>query len=202
MKIILNKKPFDHIIIEDFYSSEQLKLIWRETEFLFDKLGGPEITRAATEEGGKIRKKSGKGIFIDEVYIRRDVSDILKITRKPFDCKELHEEIGKMDSVYFDLFKKINWDSTMLQYYDEGDYYKQHDDAAFFTAIYTFHKEPKCFEGGDLHFGTYDYTIPNRNNQFVLFPSIISHGVTEVKMKKVGYMNGRFSIANLIFWKL
>jgi len=202
MKIIANKKPFDHILIKDFYSKEELKLIWRENEFVFDKLGDPEATRAAMEDDGEGRKKSGRGIFLDEVYGRREFSDILRITRKTFNCEELDEEIEKMGSVYFNLFRKTNWDSTMLQYYEEGDYYKQHDDSAFFTAIYTFYKEPKCFDGGDLYFEKYDYTLPIRNNQLILFPSIVSHGVNEVTMKKPGYMNGRFSIAHLIYWKL
>lgn len=202
MKIIANKKPFDHILIKDFYSKEELKLIWRETEFIFEKLGDANSTRAAMEEDGETRKKSGKGIFLDDVYSRREFSDLLNITRKPFHCEEIRSEIEKMNSIFFEYFRKTNWDSTMLQYYEDGHYYKQHIDESIFTAIYTFYKEPKCFDGGDLYFEKYDYTLPIRNNQLILFPSIVSHGVTEVTMKKPGYMHGRFSIANLIFWKL
>lgn len=201
MKIISSKKPFDHILIRDLYSKEELKLMWRETEFLFEKLGDENATSAATDEAGS-RKKSGKGVFLDDVYKTRAVSDLLNISRKIFHCEEMNNEIEKMNSIFFEYYKKTNWDSTMLQYYEDGHYYKQHVDESIFTAIYTFYKEPKCFDGGDLYFEKYDYTLPIRNNQLILFPSIVSHGVTEVTMKKPGYMNGRFSIANLIFWKL
>jgi hypothetical protein len=202
MKITVNKKPFEHLIIKEIYSKEELKLIWKETEFLFDKLGDENETSAALEEDGETRKKSGKGIFLDDVYKRRDFSDLLNITRKIFHDEEVKKSIVELNSPMFNMFKKTNWDSTMLQYYEEGNYYKQHQDESFFTAIYTFYKEPKKFEGGDLHFEEYNYTLPIRNNQLILFPSIVSHGVTEVQMKQPGYMNGRVSIANLIYWKL
>lgn len=201
MKILATKKPFDHILIKDLYSKEELKLFWRETEFLFDKLGDENMTHAATEEDGT-RKKSGRGVFLDDVYKNRAVSDLLNISRKIFHDQEIKTAIEDTNSMYFELFQKINWDSTMLQYYEDGHYYKQHVDESIFTAIYTFYKEPKCFDGGDLYFEKYDHTLPVRNNQLILFPSIVSHGVTEVTMKKPGYMHGRFSIANLIFWKL
>ena len=201
MKIISTKKPFDHVLIEDFYSKDEIKLFWKETEFLFDKLGDENATHAATEEDGA-RKKSGKGVFLDDVYKNRAVSDLLNISRKIFHDQEIKSAIQDMNSIFFEYFKKTNWDSIMLQYYEDGHYYKQHIDESIFTAIYTFYKEPKCFEGGDLYFEKYDYTLPIRNNQLILFPSIVSHDVTEVTMKKPGYMNGRFSIANLIFWKL
>ena len=201
MKILATKKPFDHILIKDLYSKEELKLMWRETEFLFEKLGDENATSAATDDDGA-RKKSGRGVFLDDVYKNRAVSDLLNISRKIFHCEEMNNEIEKMNSIFFEYFTKTNWDSTMLQYYEDGHYYKQHQDESFFTAIYTFYKEPKKFEGGDLYFEEYNYTLPIRNNQLILFPSIVSHGVTEVTMKQPGYMNGRFSIANLIFWKL
>jgi Rps23 Pro-64 3,4-dihydroxylase Tpa1-like proline 4-hydroxylase len=175
--------------------------MWRETEFLFDKLGDPNATNAALEEDGETRKKSGKGAFLDSVYSRREYSDLLNITRKIFHDEEIRKLLISAKIPYFNLFMHCNWDSTLIQYYEDGDYYKQHDDSSIFTAIYTFYKEPKKFEGGDLYFEEYNYTLPVRNNQLILFPSIVSHGVTEVTMKQPGYMNGRFSIANLILWK-
>jgi hypothetical protein len=188
--------------MQDLYNKEELDLMWRETEFIFDKLGDANTTYAALEEDGETRKKSGKGIFLDEVYSRREFSDLLNITRKIFNNEEIRNLIVSAKIPYFNLFLKCNWDSTMLQYYEEDNYYKQHQDESIFTAIYTFYKEPKKFEGGDLRFEDYDYTLPIRNNQLILFPSNVSHGVTEVQMNQSGYMNGRFSIANLIYWKL
>jgi hypothetical protein len=202
MEIEVLNVPFEHIIINDIYTKEELYLIWRETDFLFNKLGGPDKTNAATEEESELRKKSGKGIFLDNVYTDRSCSDLLNITRKIFHNEEIRESMRSTNSSYFKLFDKTNWDSTLLQYYDDGDYYKSHTDESVFTAIYTYYKSPKNFTGGDLMFGDYEYCLPIQNNQLILFPSLINHEVSQVTMKNSEPMSGRFSIANLIFWKL
>lgn len=205
MKIEIKTKPFEHIIVYEMYDPTELYLINRETEFLFYKLGGPEKTNAATEADGSSRKKSGKGIFLDNIYSsQREISDILTITRKVFHDEEIKKSINELakKSTYFKLFEKTNWDSTLLQYYGDGDYYKDHTDNSIFTNIFTYYKNPKAFYGGDLKFPQFDYYLPIEYNMSILFPSCISHEVTPVNLHDRNVeMSGRFSIANLILWK-
>jgi len=206
MQIEILTAPFEHIIVHDIYTKEELYLINRETEFLYNKLGGPDATSAATEEDGETRKKSGKGVFLDKVYTHdcRHFSDILKITRKIFHDQEIKSatETLATKSTYFKLFKHTNWDSTLLQYYENGDYYKDHIDRSLFTNIFTYYKNPKSFIGGDLKFPEFDYFLPVEYNCSTIFPSCISHEVLPVYLdSEQSDMNGRFSIANLILWK-
>lgn len=199
MIIHANANPFPHLIVDSVYDQNQLNLIWRETEFLYDKLGGPEATNAAAREDGFTRKKSGSGLFLDTFYKENSHSDIFNITRFPY----LSEQIGNAVSslgLYFKLYNKANWDSTLVQYYGDGDYYEPHNDESLFSLIYTYYKTPKQFEGGDLEFEEYDYYVPCENNQLIIFPSCINHAVSTVKYQENKDMYGRFSIANLLFW--
>lgn len=199
MNVISKTAPFDHIIIKDLYDENEYYAIMRETEFLFSKLGDPNKTNAAQNDDGT-RRKSGRGLFLDDIYADRSISDILNITRKPFLTDQLHREISKF-GLYYKLWSQTNHDCTILQYYDHNDYYDSHVDKSLFTMIYTYYKEPKNFFGGDLQFPEYEYYIPVENNQLILFPSIMQHAVTRIKTINECYMGGRFSIANLISYK-
>jgi hypothetical protein len=199
MNVISKKEPFEHIIVKDLYDNDELFYIMRETEFLYDKLGGPDKTNAAFNSDGS-RKKSGRGLFLDDIYADRNASDILRITKKPFMLDELHFGIHNF-GMYYKLFPHTNHHCTILQYYSNEDHYDSHIDNSLFTMIYTYYKTPKMFSGGDLAFNEHDYYVPIENNQLILFPSIIQHAVTKVNMKTNEETYGRFSIANLISWK-
>lgn len=199
MNVISKTHPFEHIVIKNLYDPIEYSSIMRETEFLFSKLGSPDKTNAAQNDDGT-RRKSGKGLFLDDIYADRNVSDILTIGRKPFLNYEVNKEIS-LFSLYYKLWPQTNHDCTLLQYYDNNDYYDSHVDKSLFTMIYTYFKTPKNFFGGDLKFPEFDYYLPIENNQLILFPSIIQHAVTKVQMINDTYMGGRFSISNLISWK-
>ena len=55
-------------------------------------------------------------------------------------------------------------------------------------------------------YGTYDNlysthhyeTIEVKNNRMIIFPGIIPHGVTPIKIKKEGKSMGRFTITNFL----
>ncbi len=199
-QVVLN--PFPHLIISNYFTPEEMEKVWKETEFLFPKLLPPEGTHAALVDGqSEERKKRGIGVFVDEVYQpnSRHFSDILEVTRKMYHNTAFHEMVEPL-GIYFKLFKNVNWDSTLLQYYGDGDYYKGHQDQSLFTASITYFKEPKQFTGGDMMFPNDRYVIPCENNQFIMFPSIMEHEVMEVSATP-SPMGGRFSIAHLINWK-
>ena len=83
MKIIQNKLPFPHVIVEDMYTEEELFHIWRELDFLTysNKLCAPSDFNSATDDSNKYLKKN-LGVFLDDLYSRREVSSILQINRK------------------------------------------------------------------------------------------------------------------------
>jgi Rps23 Pro-64 3,4-dihydroxylase Tpa1-like proline 4-hydroxylase len=198
MNIKYDKKlNLPYVIVDDFYSEEELVQIWKEIDFLSseDKLLGPEYTNSSTYLDGDLKKKN-IGVFLDDLYLNRDTSNILKLNRKVFDS-DFFEELEKLN-FSFSFIKNSRKDNTLLSYYGDGDYYNPHSDAFLFTGVFLLYREPKQFEGGELIFTEHDAKIECISNRFILFPSSIRHEVSEVKMKSDVPWMGRYSITSLI----
>jgi Rps23 Pro-64 3,4-dihydroxylase Tpa1-like proline 4-hydroxylase len=95
-------------------------------------------------------------------------------------------------------------DSTLMNYYEDRDYYKPHHDKSCYTYVFWLFKEPRYFDGGNLTFSDINYTINTKSNMGVLFPSWALHAVDEIKMnysvpKYQGY--GRFSFSTFFHIK-
>jgi len=205
MKIQYKELAFPYIIVDDFYNEQELSEIWAELNFLTNKrkLLPPERTGSAFDPDGAF-KKQNYGIFLDTLFSgNRNVSNILTHYRKIF-SKEFMDAVGKFHWVFEYLYKS-NLDQTLLSYYETSDYYKPHTDSATLTALTWFFKEPRNFEGGELTFTDYNETVELKNNRFILFPSIITHEVSEVVMHDgVDPMTGcgRYVVSHFIKHKL
>jgi hypothetical protein len=200
-KIQVLGDPFPHIVVENFYTEEELKLIWEELIFLNKpgKLQGPEKFHGAMEDFGQGYKTNHKALTLDGCYQNRSISNILTVTQKIFDLGFLNLLANE-----FPQCKRIlhsNYSITKVRYYDHGTYYDPHEDIAFeFLAFSYFHKEPKKFSGGELYFPDYgDYKFDCENNNVIVTPSYIKHGVKKVELKESdsqeGY--GRYAITHL-----
>jgi predicted 2-oxoglutarate/Fe(II)-dependent dioxygenase YbiX len=195
MIVIPKIDPFPHIIVEETFTNHEYKLIWDELMFLLPNMKTPEKTGAARDLEGNLHKK-GIGVFIDQVYADRQFSNILTITRKLF-AEEIREASNSLD-LYFKLFNKLTTDSVLAQLYYNGDVYKSHTDDSLFTAVTLLHKTPKMYSGGELTFSLFDYCPNLKNNQSIIFPSIIHHEVSEVKMQSNNLDDGRFTLSQLM----
>jgi Rps23 Pro-64 3,4-dihydroxylase Tpa1-like proline 4-hydroxylase len=182
-KLELLQEPFPHAIIRDFYTEDELSLIWRELEFLNspNKLVSSEFLGTAKDPISQMFKSTSYGLGLDEAYPNRNISDILTINRKVFN-KELTEKFASLHPLMGHI-KQINLDFTKIRYYEDGQYYNPHHDIARFTASSYFFKEPRSFTGGDLHFPEFNYTITIENNMLVFFVGSILHTSTPLKMK-------------------
>ena len=191
-------------------------MIWREFDFLLDKLFSPENndTAAAKDGNGEILKKNNS-VFLDELYQWREFSDILQCNRKLFHT--FKEILKENKNWWFQCLREdvdhYNKDTTLVSYYEDDGYYKAHCDHAWLTSCTWFYREPKCFDGGDFilnasywreHALNNSYppaTIELKNNRIVLFPSFIPHQVTPISIKEQ-YKNergvGRFTITNFL----
>lgn len=186
----------EYIVIDDFYNIRELELIWQEIKFLTPKLMAPEHTKSATENGQLLKKNTG--IFLDDVYANRDTSNILSLNRKLW-SPEIINEVEKV-SPWWKLLATSNQDTTLLNYYQDQEYYKPHTDCAVITAITVLHSTPCNFTGGDFVFADYTVTIPCRSNSLIIFPSVVNHGVTPVNLiDKSLEFSGRYSIAQFMF---
>jgi predicted 2-oxoglutarate/Fe(II)-dependent dioxygenase YbiX len=203
------------IIVDDYYSDNELAKIAQEIEFLAPKLGDEKTTGTATEitAVGEKTKKRGHGVFVDSVYQHRGYSSILNVSQKLFTDQRVSNKIqeaktSKTGGVYWNLWKTVNHHSTLLQTYRNGDYYNFHVDTSLFTVITTlkFAKEPML--GGDLLFRDNfekEFLYQAEHNSTIIFPSVIEHSVTEVcvdSYRKNSIFDHRWSIAHLLFNKI
>ena len=193
-------EPFPHIIIENQFTDDEFISIWRELKFLnTEKLNPPDVTGSAFDRdasGEKILRKNNKGLWLDHVYTDRKYSDILRCNRKIFNS-EFTEKAADFHWV-FRYLKYCNADTTLLSYYEDGGHYKSHPDICTMTALTHLFKEPKHFTGGELIFTDYDYNIGLVNNRTMLFPSILYHEVSNVKMLDEEEFGGRFTISQFM----
>ena len=191
----LFKDPFPHMIVENFYNDDELKLIWEELDFytkdgkLFD----------AHEFGGVIDKTNSKAIWLDKIFSKkyRNLSNILKVNRKLFDSAVLEAFSSVHDCC--SIAKFCNYDVTKVRYYHDGDYYEPHTDKTVqFLGFSYFYREPKKFEGRELIFPKYDYTFDCPNNSLIMMPGWVEHGVSKVSIKDSDYFDGygRYAITS------
>ena len=183
----LFKDPFPHMIVENFYNDDELKLIWEELDFytkdgkLFD----------AHEFGGVVNKTNSKAIWLYKVFDKkyRNLSNILKVNRKLFDSAVLEAFSSVHDCC--SIAKFCNYDVTKVRYYHDGDYYEPHTDKTVqFLGFSYFYREPKKFEGGELIFPKYDYTFDCPNNSLIMMPGWVEHGVSKISIKNSDYFDG------------
>jgi Rps23 Pro-64 3,4-dihydroxylase Tpa1-like proline 4-hydroxylase len=190
-------EPIYHIT-EDFYNPEELKLIFKELETVSLDFEHSDFLGAAKDSNNNFLKEA-KGVFLDELYSKdRSKSDILLLNRKIFH-KNLVDSLIEKNTI-FRFLAVSNIDHTLINYYENADYYKSHFDKACMTAITFFFKEPKKFEGGDLILNDFNITIKIKNNMVVFFPSCYWHEVTKIKMD-TKYLNqglGRYSMSQFI----
>ncbi len=188
------KKPFPHLIINNFYNLDELELIWEELKF-YTK---PGKLLTAKHFGGVVNRTNSHAITLDSVYGKsvgkssnylRSISNILTVNRKLFTSTAL-EQFAKIDDCCR-IASNYNYDITKVRYYHNGEYYKPHTDDRFhFLAFSYFYKEPKKFTGGEVYFPTYKYDYPCYNNSMIILPGWVEHGVNEVIINDSDYYDG------------
>lgn len=177
-------EPVTFCILKNFYSEDELEIIWKELENLQPNFGGPEKTGTACDAIGN-PKKNNKGIFLPSG------NPITILNRKLF-SRELVHDLSKLNW-FFEYLKHLNHDSTLVSYYEDSGHYKAHTDNSIITAIHYLWKEPKTFTGGELFFGNFE--VPIENNCLLIFPSCTLH---EVKPLRGG---GRYALTQFVSMK-
>jgi Rps23 Pro-64 3,4-dihydroxylase Tpa1-like proline 4-hydroxylase len=196
MQITSNSKQY--LIVDDFFNESELKYLWEELDTLQSKdvLQPPSNTAGAKGDDGTIIKKNS-GIFLDDYYENREESSILNMYDK-YICTDIYERFSTRSPEFKYAFY-VNFDRTLLNYYENNDHYKPHTDAAILTCLYWCYKEPKAFEGGDLTLHQIGEVIGMKNNRLVIFPSHNVHSVSPVSMEEVGQGKGRYCISKFLF---
>jgi hypothetical protein len=179
----------------NFLTDDELARVWREVDFFNDKLFPPSETGSAQDKETNELLKKNNGVFINRILDAgfSAIYNILgKVTREEF-----VSEAVKVNPV-FNYLPLINSFSYLVNYYDKGDFYKEHHDCFVLSGLLFLFKEPKRFEGGELVFTETGQTITPENNLFVMFPSYMKHEVKPVIMEEEGTGFGRYSIASFL----
>ena len=188
------EEPFPHLIVENYYNEEELKLIWEELNF-FTK---PGKLLEAKDYGGIPDRTNSLAVQLDAVFENhRQMSNILTVNRKLFSSGILHE-FGKIHDCC-SIAKDCNHDTTKLRYYHHDDYYEPHIDRCMqFLGFSYFYKEPKKFTGGELLFPKYDYELTCANNSIIIMPGWVEHAVSKVSIEDFDYFDGwgRYAITS------
>lgn len=203
----VNKIPV--MVIDRFYDKVAEEKIMQELFFLNNdgrKLKDPPESGSAwdpdnTVPGGKKYLKSNKAHSLDDIYLDRNVSNILVENRKLF-SEEITTELAKAHPI-LRYIKYVNQDATLVSYYEDQDYYLPHRDDATITAITWFYQSPKAFTGGELVLEE-SLEIECKSNRCVIFPSITLHSVKQLQMDqdKKGMNYGRFSISQFLSYHI
>lgn len=195
MKINLITKPFNYIVIDDFYTDEELALVMQESMALEPYgLTGSETESGFFEDTNEI-KKTGRGIFLHHMFAKNlSVSKIGRLSRKIF-AEELAEIFKNFDPS-FKHIKCSTKDSILINYYKNGEQYLPHMDASAITAV-TFLKVGE-FEGGNFRFSEYNETVSFSHNRVVIFHGCIEHQAEAIKAADDSY---RITLAHFIGYK-
>jgi hypothetical protein len=191
------------VVIDNFYTKDQLKDIMLELKWLTKKeiMLGEEAISTAENEYGSLAKKSG--IFLENVFINWRHSSLIRSAVEQLESKEFLDGMLGINEMYKLLFY-CNHRSHLLSYYQNADYYEPHIDASMFTILNYFTTEPKQWEGGEMVLSSYtndkEATIEIINNRVIIITSNTYHAVKQIKanteMEKYSG-NGRY--CNSIF---
>ena len=184
MKINYSDKPFEFLVIEDFLNETQKKEVWNELDFFVDsdlvnKVSSNETDKSAIDSNTMQSLAHRHSIFLQRVYVdARKQSKIYKAIQSNFLVADF--DLKYPQSILLKYLPMTNYDSTLVSYYQNGDYYKSHNDSSILTCILYLIKE-NDFEGGELFFPEYDFKHTPLNNQLIVFPSCINHEVPMLK---------------------
>jgi len=202
IKVIKDNPTFPFVVIDNWYTPEEEKAIWKELDFFSatpkDQIDRAENTIVARNPDGS-SKSTAYRFYIEDYYRKREISPIINCLYKQ-KTPEFHNIISKC-MPYARSFLSSNADSSLLSYYEENDHYEPHHDTFAWTCLVWMVREPRLFNGGDFKLNEPDIEVKLKNNRAVFFPSCYLHSVSPVKFhtqpKEIGY--GRYTITHFYY---
>lgn len=203
MRLIPTLDPVPYLRIEDFFSKVELEqLIFPELEYYVKggKLQDASQTGSARDENNKVIKKNS-GLFIETLYRDSANSSIATCVNRLWntDVCEALERTGPWNRSW----RIANTSATLVNYYQDGDYYLPHIDQVQYTLLIWLWREPKNWTGGQFMFNDFSHTVPMKNNSAILFPGCYTHGVERVSMLNPSFNDGtgRYCISRFYWTK-
>ena len=190
-------------ISPDLFGEKELELVWEELNFLCykhkDHINEYDKNSINVRDSGLVKRWE---FFLNHIYTcpekfsnipRAYSGSFLNHGKNLIDIIKEHSHWMFQDTIYHDV-------TTLLNYYEGGDFYAPHVDMGHTTMLHWLYKEPKSFNGGNLVFPKYKKMIPLESNKSIIFPACIPHGVIPIEMEEedLDKKMGRWCISNFI----
>jgi predicted 2-oxoglutarate/Fe(II)-dependent dioxygenase YbiX len=193
----------DAVVIDNFYTEEQLSEIMLELKWLTKKsilVKEEKLNSAKTLDGEILTSKTG--VFLEEVFRNWEHSALIAHGM----TQTRSDEFIKTLIGFNPLFKMVAFcdrRNHLLSYYENSDYYKPHVDKLVFTILNYFCVEPKQFEGGEVVLYSCNSdktaTIEIKNNRTVLIASCTPHEVKPLTSNLKNTLSGNGRYCNAMF---
>jgi hypothetical protein len=193
----------DAVVIDNFYTEEQLKEIMIELKWLTRPSVLVDETKlvSAQNNGGEVLT-SKNGVFLEDVFVNWKHSALISHSMTQTSNKEFVDGLFNCNTLFKSLIS-CNSRSHLLSYYENSNYYKPHKDGFFFTILNYFNTEPKQFDGGEITLYSCNSvkiaTVEPKNNRSIVIASSTLHEVKEIKSSLNNSFSGHGRYCNAIF---
>jgi hypothetical protein len=197
----------DVVVIDNFYSEEQLKEIMLELKWLTKPSIMMDHNRlsSAVDEYTLKPLTSKKGVFLETIFKDWMHSALISYPMENFTKSDVKAKLLEFNSL-FKIIYHCDSRTHLLSYYENSDYYKPHKDGTVFTVLNYFFTEPKKFDGGNIRLfsDTSDKIadIEIKHNRIILIPGATRHEVTKLTSKLNNSFSGDGRYCNAVFLNL
>ena len=168
---ILKKDNLDLIVIDDFYNSNELVEVNKEIKELYKFRKDASFTGAAKNNNNNNYLKTGKGVWLYDMYYDRQDSPILTYNQKLFKDSYLDKLIQY--NINYKHIKLSTADNILLNYYNNTEHYDHHEDSTLYTILILLNIGP--FQGGGVYFKDVNEEIEFKKNRAIIFPGCATH---------------------------
>lgn len=173
------------LVIDDFFSEEDQKLIWDEINFLKHRM------EAKTEEDSCFET-----LNVTEIYTSAKISNILEMTGKIVNPDFINHIIR--EGTYFRYLGMCSKCSTEMLYMKNDSFHTEHLDQGIFTMYFWIRKQDSEVLDGELYLKDFDLTIEQKNNRVVFVPSVYSREIKKLKMASDDKGRGIYTFKNIL----
>ena len=161
----LNNRDKTFFTVDEWYSPEEMKEVWKEIDFLTD-------FKKFKFDGATLK------IDLDESYLDHHISNILSYRYKD----KLNLFADQVDRTYpegtAEEFMKCTEIKTSLRYFHQSMGWENHTSDDKFVSYHFLWKEPLSYEGGDLMFE--DRKIKSHQSRLVFFKGNYNRNITGI----------------------
>ena len=181
--------PFPYLLIDEYFSQEELAEVMTEIMALKPYAGGAE------ESGAMPHAKSGSGLFLDVLFHnKRHLSRVLELNRKIYNQEII--DAAEQTSVFYRHIGRVNKDISVINFYHDSEEYHSHHDKNTISTVWF--ARVGNITGGEFEFTQDHCKIDSTHNRMVIFPGCVDHKVHPVYSNDGGY---RVSMAQFLCYK-